>query len=118
MTRPFVARGASYDEALERIARAGYQYVHFSPNDLQADGTPALPEAATPAHLRTLAEQCARHGLTPISLFFRLGGELSDQTLPTFRADVDQALALGVRLLITWGPWPYARELVARRPRA
>ena len=118
MTRPFVARGASFEEALERIARAGYRHLHFGPSDRRADGTPAVPEGATPEHLAALADLCARHGLAPASIFPHRGGDLAAETLETFRADVDTARALGVRTLIMWGPWPYRQGLVERRPRA
>src|SRR5439155_22872918 len=97
MTRPFVARGASFDEALERIARAGYRHLHFGPSDRRADGTPAVPEGVTPEQLAALADRCVRHGLTPTSIFPRHGGELAAETLETFRADVDNAHALGAR---------------------
>src|SRR5438874_2711965 len=99
MTRPFIARGASFEEALERIARAGYRQLHFGPSDRRADGTPAVPEGATPEQLAALADLCTRHGLAPISMFPRRGGELVAETLETFRADVDTAHALGVRTL-------------------
>jgi sugar phosphate isomerase/epimerase len=118
MTRPFVARGASFEEALERIARAGYRHLHFGPNDRRADGTPAGPQAATPEQRSALANLCARHDLAPISMFPRHGGDLAADTLAAFRADADTARALGVRMLIMWGPWPYRQGLGVRRPRA
>lgn len=118
MTRPFVARGASFEEALERIARAGYRHLHFSPSDRRADGAPAVPEDAGSDQLTALADLCVAHGLAPTSMFPRLGGELSAQTLDTFRTDVDNAAALGMGTMIMWGPWPYREGLVARRPRA
>jgi sugar phosphate isomerase/epimerase len=118
MTRPFVARGASFEEALERIAHAGYRHLHFGPNDRRADGTSAVPEGATPEQLAALATLCARHDLAPISMFPRHGGELAADTLEAFRTDVDTARALGVRTLIMWGPWPYRQGLVVRHARA
>ena len=118
MTRPFVARGACFEEALERIARAGYRHLHFGPSDRRADGTAAVPEGAAPEQLAALADLCARHGLAPTSMFPHRGGDLAAETLETFRADVDTARALGVRTLIMWGPWPYRQGLVERRPRA
>src|SRR5207253_2984552 len=99
-------------------ARAGYRHLHFGPSDRRADGTPAVPEGATPEQLAALADLCARHGLAPTGMFPRRGGELAAETLETFRADVDTACALGVRTLIMWGPWPYRQGLVERRPRA
>lgn len=68
MARPFVARGASFEDALECIARAGYRYLHFGPNDRKADGTPSVPEDATAEQLATLSELCARQGLVPTSM--------------------------------------------------
>lgn len=65
-----------------------------------------------------LAALCADRGLTPASMFARFGGELSAETLATFRMDVDTAIALGIRTLIMWGPWPYRQALAVRRPRA
>lgn len=118
MTRPFIARGASFEEALEHIAGAGFRYLHFNPGDPRSDGTPALPEDAGPAQLSALASLCAGHGLAPTSMFPRLGGELSAATLATFRTDVDNAAALGVHTLVMWGPWPYRQSLTVRRPRA
>lgn len=118
MTRPFVARGASFEEALQHIANAGFRYLHFNPGDRRSDGTPAVPQDAGPAQLSALAALCADHGLTPTSMFPRLGGELTAETLATFRTDVDIAAALGIHMLIMWGPWPYRQSLAVRRSRA
>ena len=118
MTRPFVARGASFEEALERIGRAGYRYVHFGPGDKRASGEAVIPAGATAEQLTELRELCARHGLAVASTFLRHGGDLTHATLDVFRADVDNARALGARTLIMWGPWPYQRGLMVRKPRA
>src|SRR5947208_814384 len=102
MTRPFVARGACFEEALERIARAGYRHLHFGPSDRRADDTAAVPEGATPEQLAALAELCARHGLAPTSMFPHRGGDLAAETLETFRAEEDmkQIADLAVALCV------------------
>jgi sugar phosphate isomerase/epimerase len=118
MTRPFVARGATFEEALERIARAGYRSVHFGPFDRRANGEPVVPAGATREQLSSLAELCARHGLAVASMFTRRPEDLSVETVDTYRADIDVCKALGATILVMWGPSPYRQGLQIRRPRA
>ncbi|GAC1396325.1 MAG: hypothetical protein NVSMB65_15480 [Chloroflexota bacterium] len=118
MTRPFVSRGASVEEALERIARGGYQHVHLGPKDRLSSGDPVLPTDATRDQIAALGDLCARHGLIPTTMFLSRCEDLRASTLDAARTDVDNARVLGVRTLIAWGPSPYRQDYTVRRPRA
>src|SRR5579859_5044746 len=103
MTR--VARGETFQRALELIARSGMTHVGYLGSH---EGRQAVPEEATDDEVRAIARLTADVGLQPSIIW---GGSITTQRLPALRRRVEQAALLGVGWLLATGPYPYRAGL-------
>ena len=102
MTLPY--RAFPLERALTGIRQAGYEFVAWGVNHMNASGMirPALAVDAPAADAALLAQRCRGMGLEPIMMFSTIHLEGTQALDPHLRR-IDQAAAAKIPLLLTFG---------------
>ncbi|MBP1996561.1 sugar phosphate isomerase/epimerase family protein [Paenibacillus eucommiae] len=98
----WVYANVSFEQALQRIAQAGYRYVSFG---LPHEGKPAFDDSLQGEADRIL-RLLDRHGLQPLTLV-STDSLAPDQPLALALNRMEFAKALGVQELLSLGTWGY-----------
>ncbi|HEV8061909.1 MAG TPA: TIM barrel protein, partial [Gemmataceae bacterium] len=102
MTLPY--SGYPLQRALTGLQQAGYRFVAWGTNHMEADGkkTPIVAPDATPDHAKQISRRCRDLGLEPVMMFSGVYPDAPNH-LEVMKNRLLQAEAAGISQLLTFG---------------
>ncbi len=102
MTLPYSAY--PFQRALKGLQQAGYRFVAWGTNHMEADGkkTPIVAPDAAPDHAKQVAKKCRDLGLEPVMMFSGVYPDAPNH-LEVMKSRIMQAEAAAIPQLLTFG---------------
>ncbi len=93
-----------FQRALEGIKNAGYEHLCFG---IKHAGEALFPPEMTDDDARALCNRARDAGLNPMMLMGGCGDVAEPAGEAKFRRTLEIAAVMGLRYVLTWGPWEY-----------